>query len=100
MGIFIGDYQTSSAAKCGLMINWAVRNIINPALKAQYPSSSYEVKQVVGIDTSELRAARIGVRGGNDLVPVVDASVCRKLEPRCSPESAAPKQKPRRQRWR
>jgi len=25
-------------------------------------------KQVVGIDTSEIRAARIGVRGGNDLV--------------------------------
>ena len=68
MGVFIGDYQTSSAAKCGLKINWAVRNIINPALKAQYPNSSYEVKQVVGIDTSEIRAARIGVRGGNDLV--------------------------------
>ena len=68
MGIFIGDYQTSSAAKCGLKINWAVRNVINPALKSQYPSTSYKVKQVVGIDTSEIRAARIGVRGGNDLV--------------------------------
>jgi hypothetical protein len=29
----IGDTQTSSAAKCGLQINWAVKNIINPALK-------------------------------------------------------------------
>jgi class 3 adenylate cyclase len=68
MGIFIGDYQTTEAAKCGLKINWTVRNVINPALRKQYPDASYEVKQVVGIDTSEIRAARIGVRGGNDLV--------------------------------
>jgi len=68
MGIFIGDHQTSSAAKCGLTINWTVQNVINPALRNQYPSTDYEVKQLVGIDTSELRAARIGVRGGNDLV--------------------------------
>jgi uridylate cyclase len=68
MGIFLGDYQTSSAAKCGLKINWTVRNVVDSALKAQYPNSSYEVKQVVGIDTSEIRAARIVVRGGNDLV--------------------------------
>jgi class 3 adenylate cyclase len=51
-----------------LKINYAVQNIINPALKAQYSSKSYEVKQTVGIDTSELRAARTGVRGGNDIV--------------------------------
>jgi class 3 adenylate cyclase len=68
MAVFIGDTQTSNAAKCGLQINWAVINIINPALKAQYGDKGYLVKQVVGIDTSEIRAARIGVRGGNDLV--------------------------------
>jgi class 3 adenylate cyclase len=68
MAVFLGDSQTSNAAKCGLQINWAVGNIVNPALKARYPSKEYAVKQVVGIDTSEVRAARIGVRGGNDLV--------------------------------
>lgn len=68
MAVFIGDYQTSHAAKCGLMINWAVRNIVNPAFKAQYPQTTYEIKQVVGIDTSPVHAARIGIRGGNDLV--------------------------------
>ena len=67
MAIFLGDIQTTNAAKCGLQINWVVQNIVNPALKAQY-TNDYVVKQVVGIDTSELRAARIGVRGGNDLV--------------------------------
>ncbi|WP_354177647.1 adenylate/guanylate cyclase domain-containing protein [Bradyrhizobium sp. LA6.1] len=68
MAVFIGDNQRTDAAKCGLQINWAVKNIVNPAMKAQYPNSSYTVGQVVGIDTSEVRKARIGVRGGNDLV--------------------------------
>ena len=68
MALFTGDSQTSNAGKCGLQINWMVINVINPALKAQYPETDYVVKQVVGIDTSEIRAARIGVRGGNDLV--------------------------------
>jgi class 3 adenylate cyclase len=68
MAVFISDTQTSNAAKCGLQINWAVRTIINPALKRQYSNRDYTVKQVVGIDTSEVRTARIGVRGGNDLV--------------------------------
>jgi class 3 adenylate cyclase len=68
MGVFIGDYQSSSAAKCALKINYAVRKIINPALKAQYPSSNFSVAQCIGIDTSEVYASRTGVRGDNDLV--------------------------------
>ena len=68
MAIFISNTQTSNAAKCGLQINWAVQNIVNPALQKQYPAKNYVVKQVVAIDTSEIRAARIGIRGGNDLV--------------------------------
>jgi class 3 adenylate cyclase len=68
MAVFTGGSQTSNAAKCGLQINWAVKNIINPALKRQYSDRDYTVKQVIGIDTSEVRAARIGVRGDNDLV--------------------------------
>src|SRR5260221_1848947 len=67
MAVFIGGSQTSNAAKCALQINWAVQNIVNPALKAQYDNPPV-VKQVVGIDCSEIWAARIGIRGGNDLV--------------------------------
>lgn len=67
MGVFIGETQTTPAAKAGLKINFAVQKIVNPALKKQY-STAYEVKQVVGIDTSPIRAARTGVRGDNDLV--------------------------------
>jgi class 3 adenylate cyclase len=68
MGVFIGNQQSSSAAKCALKINYAVREIINPALKAQYPADNFSVAQCVGIDTSEVRASRTGVRGDNDLV--------------------------------
>ncbi len=68
MGIFIGDYQSTNAVKCALKINFAVRNIINPAIKNQYSSTDFVVKQVVGIDTSAIRVARTGVRGHNDLV--------------------------------
>lgn len=68
MGIWIGKQQSTPAVRCGLKINYAVQEIINPALKSVYKSSTFEVKQVVGIDTSPIRAARTGVRGGNDIV--------------------------------
>ncbi len=68
MGIFVGNKKCSQAVRCGLKINYAVQNIINPALKSQYSQSEFKVKQVVGIDISSIRAARTGVRGGNDVV--------------------------------
>jgi Adenylate cyclase, family 3 (some proteins contain HAMP domain) len=67
MGVFIGKSQTTPAARAGLKINYAVQEIINPAMHAQY-STDYNVVQVVGIDTSEVRVARTGARGDNDLV--------------------------------
>lgn len=68
MGIWCGSRQTTPAAIAGLKINYAIQEIVNPALKQQYPRWAGEVKQVVGIDTSPIRAARTGVRGGNDIV--------------------------------
>lgn len=68
MGVFIGKSQSNSAARCALKINWAVQMIVAPALEKQYPDKGYSVQQVVGIDTSEIRAARTGVRGDNDIV--------------------------------
>lgn len=68
MGVFIGDSKNSSAAKTGLKINWAVQEILQPAIKKEYPDSKYILKQTVGIDTSDLFVARTGVRGANDLV--------------------------------
>ncbi len=68
MGVFIGDAKNTTAARTALKINGAVINIINPALARQYPKATYKLKHVVGVDTSSLLAARIGVRNDNDLV--------------------------------
>lgn len=68
MAVFIGDYKNTSAVRAALKINYAVKHIINPALKNQYKKTEYVVKQTVGIDTSSLSVARTGIRGSNDLV--------------------------------
>jgi class 3 adenylate cyclase len=49
-------------------VGYVVQEIINPLLKDRYPKKTYQLKHVVGIDTSELLVARIGVRNDNDLV--------------------------------
>jgi class 3 adenylate cyclase len=68
MGVFIGEMKNSNSAKAAMQINAAVIDIINPALSRQYQSATYRLRQVIGIDTSPLFVARIGVRNDNDLV--------------------------------
>jgi len=68
MAVFTGDSKNTSAVRCALKINYAVCEIIRPALKAHYSNKNFNLKHVIGIDTSQLRTARIGVRGDNDLV--------------------------------
>lgn len=68
MAIFTGDSKNTSAVRAAMKINHAVVKIIRPALTAQYTKTNFILKHVIGIDTSQLRAARIGVRGYNDLV--------------------------------
>ena len=68
MAVYTGKWKNTNAVRTALKINWAVQHIINPAIKKQYPSCNYSVKQVVGVDTSSLFVAREGVRGDNDLV--------------------------------
>jgi class 3 adenylate cyclase len=68
MAVFIGDHKRTEAAKCGLQINHAVHKIINPALRTQYPKSTYVLNHAVGIDLSSLFVAKTGIRGSNDLV--------------------------------
>jgi class 3 adenylate cyclase len=68
MAVFTGGRKNTSAVRCGLKINYAVKSIIQPLLEAQYPKKTFTWKHVVGIDTSQLRTARIGVHGDNDLV--------------------------------
>lgn len=67
MAVFIGSFKSTSAARAGLKINYATKNIVNPAIKTQY-KTEFQVSQTVGIDTSKLFVARTGIRGSNDLV--------------------------------
>ncbi|MGB4065313.1 MAG: adenylate/guanylate cyclase domain-containing protein [Azonexus sp.] len=74
MAIFIGDNKNTSAVKAALQINYTVNEILRPAIKNQYPNTSFILKHVIGVDTSNLRAARIGVKGDNDIVWVGQAA--------------------------
>ncbi|MDK2760992.1 MAG: adenylate/guanylate cyclase domain-containing protein [Sphingopyxis sp.] len=67
MAVYIGDKKNTRAVKTGLKINWACKNIIQPALNKPW-KTDYILKHTVGIDTSDLFVARTGVRGDNDLV--------------------------------
>jgi len=67
MAIFTGPTKNTDAVKCAMKINYAVLQIIQPAIQAHY-STTFKLSHVVGVDTSQLRASRIGVRGDNDLV--------------------------------
>jgi class 3 adenylate cyclase len=68
MAIFTDDYKNTSAIRCALKINFACKNIIQPAITAQYPNANYVLKHTIGIDRSKLHAVKTGVRGANDLV--------------------------------
>lgn len=68
MAVFTGSTKNTSAVRAALKINYAVCEIIRPAMKAQYPSKEFTLKHVVGVDSTQLRTARIGVRGDSDLV--------------------------------
>lgn len=68
MAIFTGELKNTRAVRAAMKIHHAVKTIINPQLSAVYTRNEFVVSHVIGIDTSQLRAARIGVRGYNDLV--------------------------------
>ena len=74
MGVFIGDSKNTTAAQCGLQINWAAKNIVTARLNRRYTATEFTLRQRVGIDTSKLFIARTGIRGSNDLVWVGNAA--------------------------
>lgn len=73
MGIFISGSQCNDAVSCALQLNWAVKNIVQAELNRGW-TTDFKVRHVVGIDTSEIRAARTGVRGDNDIVWIGNAA--------------------------
>lgn len=74
MAVFIGDRKNTDAVTCALKINYAVEEIIRPKLKETYRNSNFVVRHKIGVDTSEIHVARIGVKNDNDLVWVGSAA--------------------------
>ncbi len=68
MAVFTEELKNTRAVRAAMKINRAVIEILRPAISVQYPSTGFKLKHVIGVDTSQLHAARIGVRGYNDLV--------------------------------
>lgn len=68
MAVFIGNSKNTSAVRAALKINYAVREIVRPAMTQRYPTVKFVPMHVVGVDTSELFVVKTGVRGANDLV--------------------------------
>ena len=86
MAVYTGKNRHDKAVRSALKINYAVQEIVNPAIAVLCPNSSYSVKHSVGIDTSELFVARTGIRGANDLVWVGRAAnYAAKLSDRSGP---------------
>jgi class 3 adenylate cyclase len=73
MGVFLGDMQSTNAVRCALRINWILQALINPLYQAHY-KDGYSIGHSIGIDASETRCCRTGVRGDNDLVWVGSAA--------------------------
>lgn len=73
MAVFIGDSKCDRAVKVALHLQFAVTEIIQPAINQQY-NTDFVIGHTVGIDMSDIRAVRTGVRGDNDLVWVGKAA--------------------------
>lgn len=73
MGIFISDNQSNDAVSCALEINYAIKNIVQAEISKGW-TTDFKIRHVVGIDTSEIYAARTGVRGDNDIVWIGNAA--------------------------
>jgi adenylate cyclase len=70
MGIFVGGSKNTNAVKAALQINWAVINVIRPALTAQWDDFTWTMNHGIGIDTGNAMLVRGGVRGDNDIVSI------------------------------
>jgi adenylate cyclase len=72
MGIFMGDSKNTSAIKAGLQINWAVIEILRPALIAKWSNIEdyYVASHAVGVATGESLIVKGGVHGNNDLASI------------------------------
>jgi len=68
MAVFVGGHKNTNAVRSAFKINGAVWDIIKPALKTEYPTTDYDLRHLIGVDTSGMLVSRVGIRNDNDLV--------------------------------
>lgn len=69
MAVFTGDMKNTRAVRSAMKIHHAVIDVIQPQIRARTDGyGNFALKHKIGVDTSRLRAARIGVHGDNDIV--------------------------------
>lgn len=75
MAIFMGEDKNRKAVRAAFGINWAVHQVIKPAIENKWNdvSKHYQINHGVGIDTGEALIVRGGVRNSNDLISIGDA---------------------------
>ena len=82
MAIFMGEDKNWNAVLATLGINWAVLEIIRPAIKSNWCDGEKfsDISHGIGIDPGEALIVRGGVRDHNDLISIgVVANVAAKL---------------------
>lgn len=67
MAVFVGEQQSTNAAMTALQVNYILTEV-NKLIKTTYTNTSFQLRHKIGIDHSELFAAKTGVRNSNDLV--------------------------------
>lgn len=72
MAIFVGDDKNWNAVRAAFAINWAVVEVIRPAIKSNWSDGEdfCNISHRVGIDTGESLIVRGGARNNNDLISV------------------------------
>lgn len=75
MAIFMGVDKETRAVRAALAINWAVVEVLRPAMAKRWTNfeSYYAINHGIGIDTGEALIVRGGVRDNNDLISVGEA---------------------------
>ena len=68
MAVYTGRRTAERAVRTALKIGYAVKEIINPAIRELNPDTRFVMKQSCGVDTSKLLVTRTGPRSANDLV--------------------------------
>lgn len=72
MAIFMGEDKNWNAVRAALGINWAVLEVIRPAIKSNWSDGENfsNISHGIGIDTGEALIVRGGVRDHNDLISI------------------------------